>query len=208
VVPDRGCRSSTGRRRHRHRPRRLVHAMSASAVSARDSPLLTTVDFCRWRSGHSTSWLLGFAKCSLVRDAGDSWSALQRVSVTPARIHITCDAKSFRFDLTLHDTPDLVVRGWLLGVTDADGQLSRTDFLAADATPGDVYRWLQPVTGPDIALQLVRGARQALEQDASAERVPTLLDHDDRFAGSGQPVEDGRSGPGPGCARGGRLIAT
>lgn len=182
-----------------------------------DATILTYGDWCTsflppafegtQVSGRSSQevGLPGFAKCSLVRDAEDSWPALQRLSVTPVRIHITCNAKMFRFDLALHDTPDLVVRGWLLGVTDADGQLARTDFLAADATPGDVYRWLQPVTGPDVALRLVRGAKQALEQVVN-DGAPTPLSHCERFAGSDQPLSDGR--PDPGSALGGRLIVT
>ena len=108
----------------------------------------------------------GFAKCSPVRDATVPWPGLQRQSMTRERIHVSCNASAYRFDLTYHDSADLVVPGWLLGLTDSDGRLCRTDFLASAAGPGALRRWLEPLTGPEIALKLVRRAQDALATEA------------------------------------------
>ena len=64
--------------------------------------------------------------------------------------------------------------GWLLSLTDAEDRLSRTDFLASAVGPGALCRWLEPLTGPEIALELVRRARAAMA------------------AGSGDPSESGQ----------------
>jgi hypothetical protein len=87
------------------------------------------------------------------------------------RIHVSCDASAYRFDLTFHDSVDLVVPGWLLGLTDGDGRLCRTDFLASAAGPGELCRWLEPLTGPEIAVELVHRAQDALAAEAGERAV-------------------------------------
>ncbi len=82
--------------------------------------------------------------------------------MTRERLHVSCPAGAYRFDLTYHDSADLVVPGWLLGLTDADGRLCRTDFLASAAGPGALCRWLEPLAGPAAALELVRRAQDAM----------------------------------------------
>ena len=79
--------------------------------------------------------------------------------MTRERIHVSCNAGAYHFDLTFHDSADLVVPGWLLGLTDSEGRLCRTDFLASAAGPAALRRWLEPLTSPEIALELVRRAQ-------------------------------------------------
>jgi hypothetical protein len=78
------------------------------------------------------------------------------------RIQIACSTKISRFDLALHDSEDLVVRGWKLEVTDAEGQLCRTEFLGSTPGPNEVLRWLEPMTGSSIALELVERVKEEL----------------------------------------------
>jgi hypothetical protein len=90
---------------------------------------------------------------------------------TRERIRVSCNASAYRFDLTFHDSADLVVPGWLLGLTDGDGRLCRTDFLASAAGPGELCRWLEPLTGPEIAIELVRRAQDALATESDEQRA-------------------------------------
>ncbi len=91
--------------------------------------------------------------------------------MTQARVHITCQATASRYDLRFYDASELVVPGWWLGITDSNGQLVRTAFSASTGGPDAVVRWLESLTGPDIALQLVRGAQQAFGKGSSAPVV-------------------------------------
>jgi hypothetical protein len=82
------------------------------------------------------------------------------------RIQIACSTKISRFDLALHDSEDLVVRGWKLEVTDAEGQLCRTEFLGSTPGPNEVLRWLEPMTGSSIALELVERVKKELAKES------------------------------------------
>lgn len=91
--------------------------------------------------------------------------------MTQARVHITCQATASRYDLRYYDASELVVPGWWLGVTDSSGQLVATAFSASTRGPDAVVRWLESLTDPDIAGQLVRGAQEAFEKGASVPGV-------------------------------------
>ena len=53
--------------------------------------------------------------------------------------------------------------GWL-GITDNDGDLVRTEYLAqASATPGTVLAWLEEFIGYELADQLVSSAKREVE---------------------------------------------
>ena len=95
--------------------------------------------------------------------------------MTQARVHITCQATASQYDLRFYDASELVVPGWWLGITDSNGQLVRTACSASTGGPEAVVRWLESLTGPDIALQLVRGAREAFEKGSSAPVVVCAL---------------------------------
>jgi hypothetical protein len=117
--------------------------------------------------GNLTVRPLRFAKCSLLRNAAISLLALQRVSVTRPLIHIAWSSGPQRFDLSYYDSTDLVVPGWLLGLTDSEGHLQRTEFLAGAGRPEAVFRWLESKVGPDVALHLVRRAQEVLVKESA-----------------------------------------
>jgi len=57
-----------------------------------------------------------------------------------------------------------IVGGWWLGITDNDGDLVRTEYLAqTTATPGTVMAWLEEFIGYDLADQLVTSAKREVE---------------------------------------------
>ena len=91
--------------------------------------------------------------------------------MTQARVHITCQATASRYDLRYYDASELVVPGWWLGVTDSSGQLVATAFGFDQGAGCGSLRWLESLTDPDIAGQLVRGAQEAFEKGASVPGV-------------------------------------
>jgi hypothetical protein len=117
--------------------------------------------------GNLTAGHLRFAKCSLPGNAAVSLPVLQRVSVTPPLIHIAWSSGPQRFDLSYYDSTDLVVPGWLLGLTDSEGHLQQTEFLAGAGRPEAVFRWLASKVGPDVALHLVRQAQEVLVKESA-----------------------------------------
>ena len=103
------------------------------------------------------------------------WLTLQLAAVTSPLIHVACTAGAQRFDLSYFDSADLVVPGWLLGLTDSDGGLLRTEFLAFASRPEALFRWLDAKVGPDVALQLVRRAHEALVKASVAAAPPPYI---------------------------------
>jgi hypothetical protein len=66
--------------------------------------------------------------------------------------------------LRFYSSEEFVAGGWWLGITDRDGDLLRTEFLARTrATPGTVLAWLETFIGYEFADKLVKQARLAVE---------------------------------------------
>jgi hypothetical protein len=66
--------------------------------------------------------------------------------------------------LRFYSSEEFVAGGWWLGITDRDGDLLRTEFLArTNATPGTVLAWLEAFIGYELADKLVNQAKVAVE---------------------------------------------
>ena len=78
--------------------------------------------------------------------------------------------------LRFYSSEEYVAGGWWLGITERDGSLLRTEFLArATATPGTVRAWLEEFIGYELADTLVDSARVVIETRlrATLEADPT-----------------------------------
>jgi hypothetical protein len=95
-------------------------------------------------------------------------SSLQSMSMAveplgSAQVHVTLDQGSAHFELRFYGSEEFTVPAWWIGVFDAKGELRRTEVLPSiDRRPEDVRRWMEPITGPDVAGRLIRLAIEAI----------------------------------------------
>jgi hypothetical protein len=90
------------------------------------------------------------------------------MSVEPAEsaaIRVTWGEPGYLYDLRWYGSPDFIVPVWWIGIIEKDtGELDRTDVLnPVSELPDDVFRWLVPITGENVARQLVSLATSATE---------------------------------------------
>jgi hypothetical protein len=81
-----------------------------------------------------------------------------------AAIRVTLGESGFLYELRWYSGPDFVVPMWWVGIIDLQtDELGRTDVLhPAHKVPGEVFRWLVPIVGNDVARQLVTLAAKAI----------------------------------------------
>ena len=81
-----------------------------------------------------------------------------------AQFEVTCPFEYGECMLRFYSAEEFVAGGWWLGITERNGSLLRTEFLArATATPGTVRAWLEEFIGYELADKLVDSARAVIE---------------------------------------------
>ncbi len=81
-----------------------------------------------------------------------------------AQIAAVCPFEYGECCLRFYSSEEFVAGGWWLGVTDMDGDLLRTEFLArATATPGTVLAWLETFIGYELADKLVNQVKMIVD---------------------------------------------
>jgi len=81
-----------------------------------------------------------------------------------AQFEVACPFEHGECMLRFYNSEEYVAGGWWLGITERNGSLLRTEFLArATATPGTVRAWLEDFIGYALADQLVDAARVVIE---------------------------------------------
>jgi hypothetical protein len=81
-----------------------------------------------------------------------------------AQFEVTCPFEFGQCMLRFYSSEEYVAGGWWLGITERNGSLQRTEFLArATATPGTVRAWLEAFIGYELADQLVDSARAVID---------------------------------------------
>jgi hypothetical protein len=81
-----------------------------------------------------------------------------------AQFEVACPFEHGECMLRFYSSEEYVAGGWWLGITERNGSLLRTEFLArANATPGTVRAWLEDFIGYALADQLVDAARVVIE---------------------------------------------
>jgi hypothetical protein len=81
-----------------------------------------------------------------------------------AQFQVVCAFAHGECVLRYFSSETFVVGGWWLGITDRDGELVHTEFLArSTATPGTVRAWLEDFVGHELADALVASARSVVE---------------------------------------------
>jgi hypothetical protein len=81
-----------------------------------------------------------------------------------AQFQVVCAFAHGECLLRYFNSEDFVVGGWWLGITDRDGELVHTEFLAlTSATPGTVRAWLEEFVGYELADALVSSAKSVIE---------------------------------------------
>ena len=88
------------------------------------------------------------------------------MAIQPAgapEIDLAYDNPPCHYDLRLYGVDAFEVPGWWLGITDSNGQLQRTAFLASDGqSPCELLEWMVPMTGRRAAAELVLLSREAV----------------------------------------------
>lgn len=81
-----------------------------------------------------------------------------------AQFQVVCTYANGECVLRYFSAETFIVGGWWLGITDREGELVRTEFLAqANATPGTVRAWIESYLGYDLADRLVVAAKYEVE---------------------------------------------
>jgi hypothetical protein len=81
-----------------------------------------------------------------------------------AEFEVVCPFEYGECTLRFYSSEEYVAGGWWLGITERDGSLLRTEFLArSTATPGTVRAWLEEFIGYNLADKLVDSARVVIE---------------------------------------------
>lgn len=81
-----------------------------------------------------------------------------------AQFQVVCRYVNGECLLRYFTSETFIVGGWWLGITDNDGELVRTEFLArTTATPGTVRAWLEEFIGYELADRLVASAKHEVE---------------------------------------------
>jgi hypothetical protein len=92
-----------------------------------------------------------------------------------AQFEVACPFEYGECMLRFYSSEEFVAGGWWLGITERNGSLLRTEFLArSTATPGTVRAWLEDFIGYELADTLVNSARVVIEA---------------RLRGSGEPPD-------------------
>ncbi len=90
-----------------------------------------------------------------------------------AQIHVVHRGGAEHYDLRYYGSDEFVVPMWWLGITNATGDLVRTDVCpGARKSTEDVLSWLRQIVGTAAAEQLVRQARDATM--ALSKREPAV----------------------------------
>jgi hypothetical protein len=87
------------------------------------------------------------------------------------QIRVTCGTSTIHYDLRLYTPPEFIVPAWWIGVFDIDpAELKRTEVLdrSDQATPGEVFHWLVPIVGQQIAGDLVSSAAKVISSRSAA----------------------------------------
>ncbi len=82
----------------------------------------------------------------------------------PAAIRVTLGESGYLYDLRWYSAPDSDVAMWWVGIVDLQtDELDHTAVLhPAHKVPGEVFRWLVPIVGNEVARQLVTLAARAV----------------------------------------------
>lgn len=81
-----------------------------------------------------------------------------------AQFEVACPFEYGECMLRFYSSEEYVAGGWWLGITEQNGSLLRTEFLArSTATPGTVRAWLEDFIGHELADRLVDSARLVIE---------------------------------------------
>ncbi len=95
------------------------------------------------------------------------------MSVEPAgsaAICVTWRDPEFLYELRWYGTDDYVIPLWWIGIVDqGTNQLDKTEVLhPTKRVPGEVFRWLVPIVGQDVAGKLISLAAEATMQRTAA----------------------------------------
>jgi hypothetical protein len=82
-----------------------------------------------------------------------------------AQVDVTVKTPAVVYDLRLYNSPEFVVPAWWLGIFDVEPpELRHTEVFhrTEPAAPGEVFRWLLPIVGQEIAGRLVSSVAEDL----------------------------------------------